>query len=138
MAAYEGTILFVVHDRYLIRRFATASGDPSSEPNASFPQLARPEPNSSRRRSPSPICSRAAHYEQLIAPHFVDIERALDALIADGEVRKDSVDVVLRTGGTSLTPAVENLLARRFGPEKIRKQNPFTSVVSGLAMAGNT
>jgi len=84
----------------------------------------------------SELLTRTA-YEMVIAPHFADIERALDAVLADAGLSAEDVDVVLRTGGTSLTPAIQALLARRFGPERIREQDVFTSVVSGLAVAGS-
>jgi molecular chaperone DnaK (HSP70) len=43
--------------------------------------------------------------------------------------------VVLRTGGSSLLPSVQALLERTFGAEKVHKQEVFTSIVSGLAIA---
>jgi len=84
----------------------------------------------------SELLTRSA-YEIMIAPRLVDIERALDAILADAGLGAEKLDVVLRTGGASLTPCVQALLERKFGAAKIREQNAFTSVVSGLAVAGN-
>ena len=77
-------------------------------------------------------------YETIIAPHLPDIDRAIDGVLADAGVRAEDVDVVLRTGGSSLTPCIQALLERRFGAEAIREQDVFTSVVSGLAVAAAT
>jgi len=84
----------------------------------------------------SELLTRSA-YEMIIAPHLVDIDRGLDTVLADAGLDADRLDVVLRTGGASLTPCVQALLERKFGAARIREQNAFTSVVSGLAVAGN-
>ena len=58
------------------------------------------------------------------------VQRALDgAGLAAGEV-----DVVVRTGGSSLIPAVRGVLERRF-PGRVVEHDPFTSVGEGLAIA---
>jgi hypothetical chaperone protein len=44
------------------------------------------------------------------------------------------IDIVLRTGGSSLIPAVRDILENQFG-EKVVEHDPFTSVASGLAIA---
>ena len=44
------------------------------------------------------------------------------------------IEVVIRTGGTSLIVAVRELLERRF-PGKVVAHDPFTSVAGGLAIA---
>ena len=46
----------------------------------------------------------------------------------------DSIDVVVRTGGSSLIPAVTRLLDERF-PGRVVTHDPFTSVAAGLAIA---
>jgi hypothetical chaperone protein len=82
----------------------------------------------------SELLTRTA-YEAIIAPRLVDIERAIDAVLAEAGIKPDKLDIVLRTGGASLTPCIQALLERKF-PGKIREQDAFTSVVSGLAVAG--
>ncbi|MFP6583315.1 MAG: Hsp70 family protein [Candidatus Hydrogenedentota bacterium] len=44
------------------------------------------------------------------------------------------IDRILTTGGTSLIPAVRNMLKRRYGPDKLHSRDTFTSVASGLAI----
>ena len=50
-----------------------------------------------------------------------------------GITAKD-LDLVLTTGGTSLIPAIRTMLENRFGAEKLKKRDTFTSVSSGLAI----
>ncbi|NLN92076.1 MAG: Hsp70 family protein [Candidatus Hydrogenedens sp.] len=45
----------------------------------------------------------------------------------------DDLDFVLTTGGTCLVPAVRSLLEKRYGTDKLRKRDSFTSVATGLA-----
>lgn len=80
------------------------------------------------------LLTRSA-YELMIASHLADIERLIAHVLGDGGVSPEAIDVVLRTGGTSLTPSVQALLARHFEPGVVRQTDVFTSVVSGLALA---
>lgn len=57
------------------------------------------------------------------------IEAEKLAGIAPGDI-----DRILTTGGTSLIPAVRNMLKRRYGPDKLHSRDTFTSVASGLAI----
>jgi len=76
-------------------------------------------------------------FEQIIAPRLVEIDRGIQRTLAEAGVDADAIDVVLSTGGSSLIPGVQRLLARRFGEEKLLRHpsRAFTSVVSGLAAA---
>lgn len=44
------------------------------------------------------------------------------------------MDLVLTTGGTSLIPAIQNMLKERYGAERIKQRDTFTSVATGLAI----
>ncbi len=44
------------------------------------------------------------------------------------------IDLVLTTGGTSLIPAVRNMLVERYGRERLLQRETFTSVAAGLAV----
>jgi hypothetical chaperone protein len=59
------------------------------------------------------------------------IERALDAAALEA----DQIDAVVRTGGSSAIPRFQRLLADMFGADKLRFQDAFTSVVTGLALS---
>ncbi len=59
------------------------------------------------------------------------IEEALEtAGLTPGEI-----DAVMHTGGSSLIPRFQRMLADTFGPDKLLHQDAFTSVASGLALA---
>ncbi len=69
------------------------------------------------------------------------IEETLELMLASIEeaeklagITSADLDLVLTTGGTSLIPAIRNMLEERFGPEKIKRRDTFTSVASGLAI----
>lgn len=75
-----------------------------------------------------------AEFEEWIADELALIEECVDALLADTGVRPEKVNRVFLTGGTSLVPAVRRIFASRFGEERIRTGNEFTSVAHGLAL----
>ena len=49
-------------------------------------------------------------------------------------LKPEEIDLVLTTGGTSLIPAIQNMLAKRYGKERIRQRDTFTSVATGLSI----
>lgn len=73
-------------------------------------------------------------FEQLIAGVLERLDAAVDRALAAAEMDADGVDVVVRTGGSSLIPAVRGLLEQRF-PGRVVEHDPFTSVADGLAIA---
>ena len=62
------------------------------------------------------------------------IERCIDSLLHSAGIHPREVDRVFLTGGTSFVPAVRRIFAARFGEDRIRGGNEFTSVAHGLAM----
>ncbi|MDZ7826304.1 MAG: Hsp70 family protein [Gammaproteobacteria bacterium] len=62
------------------------------------------------------------------------LDAAVDRALAAAGMDAQGVDVVVRTGGSSLIPAVRELLERRF-PTRVVEHDPFTSVADGLAIA---
>ena len=73
-------------------------------------------------------------FEDMISEPLQRVAEALDVTVAKAGLRNDQVDIVLRTGGSSLIPAVRNLLEDRF-PGRVVDHDPFTSVAAGLAIA---
>jgi molecular chaperone DnaK (HSP70) len=49
-------------------------------------------------------------------------------------VRADEIDRVFLTGGSSFVPAVRNILADRFGTDRMTGGSELTSVATGLAL----
>ena len=77
--------------------------------------------------------TRAA-FEALIADMLRRIEEAVEQTLRLARLPANAIDVVLRTGGSSLIPAVHRLLDGFF-PGRVVDHDPFTSVAAGLAIA---
>ena len=75
-----------------------------------------------------------AEFEVLIEDVLVAFEAALDETLERAGLGADDIQIVLRTGGSSLIPAVRDILDGRF-PERVVEHDPFTSVAAGLAIA---
>jgi hypothetical chaperone protein len=76
-------------------------------------------------------------FEEMIEPELTTVARDVRAVLLDASLRADQIDVVLRTGGTSLVPAYVSMLEGLFGPERIREMDPLTSVVGGMAIVAH-
>jgi hypothetical chaperone protein len=76
-----------------------------------------------------------AEFEGWIAGELAAIEGSIDSLFAASGVDPREVDRVFLTGGSSFVPAVRRIFTRRFGEERVRGGNEFTSVAHGLALA---
>jgi len=75
-----------------------------------------------------------AEFEALIAEPLAEVAAAVDTTLELAGLQYADIDIVLRTGGSSLIPAVKALLDERF-PDKVVAHDPFTSVAAGLAIA---
>lgn len=73
-------------------------------------------------------------FEALIDDLLDQVAHALDQTLERGGLGAEQVDIVLRTGGSSLIPAVRDILETRF-PGRVVEHDPFTSVAAGLAIA---
>lgn len=76
-------------------------------------------------------------FETVIGQRLRNIDKEMDRTLHAAGLKPQDIDVVIRTGGSSLIPAVQKMLERKFGAEKVNKQEVFTSVVQGLARAGS-
>ncbi len=73
-------------------------------------------------------------FESWIAEELQAVEDCVDRLLTKTGVPAGEVDMVFLTGGSSFVPAVRRIFDTRFGKERIRAGNEFTSVASGLAL----
>jgi hypothetical chaperone protein len=81
-------------------------------------------------------------HEDIARPEFAHIiEEMLETMmvtLTDAEsaagVKPADIDLVLTTGGTSLIPAVREMLEHRYGRDRLMQRDTFTSVASGLAI----
>jgi hypothetical chaperone protein len=78
---------------------------------------------------------RREDFERWIAPELQDIELAVDRALQHAGVDRRAIERVFLTGGTSFVPAVRRIFETRFGADKIRSGNEFTSVARGLALS---
>ena len=62
------------------------------------------------------------------------IERCVDSLIETASVSSREVDRVFLTGGSSFVPAIRRIFEARFGADRVRSGDEFTSVARGLAL----
>ena len=74
--------------------------------------------------------------------HFINeqvekFETYLISFINNSNVDKNVIQTVFITGGSSLVPALRNVLIKLFGEDKIRGGESFTSVASGLALSSS-
>ena len=75
-----------------------------------------------------------ARCEEIIAPLLGEFSQALGAVTDKAGLPPESIDLVIRTGGSCLIPAVRGILDSLF-PGKVVEHDPFTSVAAGLAIA---
>ena len=73
-------------------------------------------------------------FEAIIGPETRIIESHIDTILRDAGLSADDIDVVIRTGGSSQIPAFVQMLEARFGREKVRSIDTFSSVTSGLGI----
>jgi hypothetical chaperone protein len=73
-------------------------------------------------------------FEELIAPELAQVKADIINVLKDAGVRAEQIEVVLRTGGTSLVPAYVAILEDIFGSDRIQEMDPLTSVGGGMAV----
>jgi hypothetical chaperone protein len=74
-------------------------------------------------------------FDGLIGPDLRAAGACIDRAVTAAGLRRDEVDVVLRTGGSSHIRAYSAMLAAKFGEEKLVEMDAFTGVAAGLAIA---
>jgi hypothetical chaperone protein len=77
---------------------------------------------------------RRTEFESWITEDLQAIEGCIESLLTSAGIAATKVDRVFLTGGTSFVPAVRRIFEERFGAERVRTGNEFTSVARGLAL----
>jgi len=72
--------------------------------------------------------------DAMLSGILLQLDELVQVVLLRAGLRAQDIDVVVRTGGSSLIVAVRQLLERAF-PGKVTEHDPFTSVASGLAIA---
>ena len=73
-------------------------------------------------------------FELMIGGLLDKFSQSISDVLQRVELKSSDVDLVIRTGGSSLIPAVKRILETRFSG-KVIEHDPFTSVAAGLAIA---
>jgi hypothetical chaperone protein len=76
---------------------------------------------------------RREEFERLIADHLTAVREAILRALEIAEIGPESVNLVLRTGGSSSIPAFARILEEIFDPAVIQERPVYTTVVHGLA-----
>ena len=74
------------------------------------------------------------NFEKWIARYLEQIAECVKRLMKTVALTSETIDSVFLTGGSSFVPAVRRIFIERFGAEKIRMGDEFTSVARGLAL----
>ncbi|MHB8647923.1 MAG: Hsp70 family protein, partial [Thermomicrobiales bacterium] len=74
-------------------------------------------------------------FEALIEARVRRAGQCVADALAAAALEPGQIDAVVRTGGSSTIPRFQRLLAETFGADKLRFQDAFTSVVTGLALS---
>jgi len=73
-------------------------------------------------------------FEEIIAPRVEAVRECVMRTLEKANLKPEDIDIVIRTGGSSLIPVFENMLKEIFGSDKVTEFDPFTSVAAGLAL----
>ena len=78
-----------------------------------------------------------SEFEQIILNEVDAINIHLDEIVSQASLRPEQIDVVIRTGGSSQIPIFQKLLREKFGGDKVRSVDTFSSVTSGLGVVAH-
>lgn len=73
-------------------------------------------------------------FETIIRKEVQAIDQHLDEMIAQSGLTTADIDTVIRTGGSAEIPVFKTMLLTRFGHEKVRAVDTFSSVTAGLGI----
>jgi len=73
-------------------------------------------------------------FEDIIKEIMLELGKCVDVLLEKAGINAGDVDIVIRTGGSSLIPLVKKDLESRF-PGKVVEYDVFKSIAAGLAIA---
>ncbi|MBA3028014.1 MAG: Hsp70 family protein [Desulfobacteraceae bacterium] len=73
-------------------------------------------------------------FEGFIEEKVRQIETKVEEALKDANLGSQDIDVVFLTGGSSYVPLIKSLFEARFGEQKIKQSEAFTSVAYGLGV----
>lgn len=75
-----------------------------------------------------------SEFDDLIKKYLDQIEKLLGESLKQAGIKKEDLNMIITTGGSSNIPVVKNLLVNYFGKDKVTFGESFNSVALGLAM----
>jgi len=76
-------------------------------------------------------------FERIIKREVGKISKILGKTLKKADLPVGKIDAVYLTGGTSYIPCIRNIFIRKFGEEKIKYHDAFTSVAHGLGLSAS-
>lgn len=76
-------------------------------------------------------------FEQIIADKVGKIEKCVDEVLIKAQLAEKDIDTVFITGGSSHIPCIRRIFSEKFGIEKMRQMDAFTSVAYGLGISAS-
>ncbi len=73
-------------------------------------------------------------FEDIIRPRVLEIQKVVLKTLTTANLEPNQIDVVVKTGGSSLIPVFESMLQDIFGQDKVHQFENFTSIAAGLAL----
>lgn len=73
-------------------------------------------------------------FERIIQAEILAIDTHLDDILAESGLQADEIDAVIRTGGSAQIPVFHEMLGRKFGAQKVKSIDAFSSVTAGLGI----
>lgn len=73
-------------------------------------------------------------FENVIRPEYLRIEKHLDETVRESGLRPAQIDAVIRTGGSAEIPLFQQMLAQKFGGDRLYSLDTFGSVTAGLGI----
>ena len=75
-----------------------------------------------------------ADFPRVINREIARVQRGLTQIMENAGISEDKIDVVVTTGGSSLIPIFNTILARKYSRARLVRSNTFGSVTAGLAI----
>lgn len=75
-----------------------------------------------------------SEFETIIRAEIQAIDAHIDETMAASGLKSAQIDAVIRTGGSSQVQAFDEMLQRKFGADKVRRVDTFSSVTAGLGI----
>lgn len=74
-------------------------------------------------------------FDYIIKDDVFKIEQCIESVLLQSGLNEKNIDLVFLTGGSSYIPCIKQIFIEKFGLEKIKQMDAFTSVAYGLGIS---